>query len=222
MTPSEENNPQLESIVTPPAQPQFIQMTPSGGALSQPIMTQLLPVHVPVSSTQTGQTIYQTVQMPVQITAPAQFVPQLIQNSSGHQQIMMHQVIGAPQFQQHQFTQILTPHGIQQVPVAPASVTPMPQTGAAASFPISCNMIPVPMAANQIVTSVGIVSSKPASSSEVTMTTASNINLDITTSTTLAGSPLVTANKPTAQKLKVTEDNRIKAEETQLQGNIVA
>ena len=104
------------------AQPQVIQ-TASGQQVmqfpAQQQIQQMVPVQIPVS--QNGQTVYQTVQMPVAAqTIQTAMIPQVIQTASGQQQIVMQQVqIAQPQIaQQPQFAQILMPNGqIQQVPV---------------------------------------------------------------------------------------------------------
>ena len=95
------------------AQPQVMQFP------AQQQIQQMVPVQIPVS--QNGQTVYQTVQMPVAAqTIQTAMIPQVIQTASGQQQIVMQQVqIAQPQIaQQPQFAQILMPNGqIQQVPV---------------------------------------------------------------------------------------------------------
>ena len=101
------------------AAPQMIQ-------LPQPQMVQqMMQMQVPVS--QNGQTVLQTVQVPVQTMAtpaPAPTVaqiPQIIQTSSGQQIVMQQVQIAQPQQQIQatpQFAQIITPTGqIQQVQV---------------------------------------------------------------------------------------------------------
>jgi hypothetical protein len=100
------------------ATPQMFQMP------QQQMVQQMMQVQVPVS--QNGQTVLQTVQVPVQMAQPAapQYaqIPQLVQTASGQQQIVMQQVqIAQPQQQIQaapQFAQIITPNGqIQQVQV---------------------------------------------------------------------------------------------------------
>lgn len=75
---------------------------------------QMVSMQVPVS--QNGQTVYQTIQVPVQnMAATTALIPQVVQTSAG-QQIIMQQVI-QPQMQP-QFAQIVTPNGqIQHVQV---------------------------------------------------------------------------------------------------------
>ena len=99
------------------AAPQMIQ-------IPQPQMVQqMMQVQVPVS--QNGQTVLQTVQMPVQtMAAPAAptyaQIPQIVQTSSGQQIVMQQVQIAQPQqaIQTPQFAQIITPTGqIQQVQV---------------------------------------------------------------------------------------------------------
>ena len=99
------------------AAPQMIQ-------IPQPQMVQqMMQVQVPVS--QNGQTVLQTVQMPVQtMAAPAAptyaQIPQIVQTSSGQQIVMQQVQIAQPQqaIQAPQFAQIITPTGqIQQVQV---------------------------------------------------------------------------------------------------------
>ena len=79
---------------------------------------QMVPVQIPVS--QNGQTVYQTVQMPMAVPQPAvqtAMIPQVIQTSSGQQIVMQQVQIAQPQVQQ-QFAQILMPNGqLQQVQV---------------------------------------------------------------------------------------------------------
>ena len=100
-------------MATASAQPQVMQFP------AQQQIQQMVPVQIPVS--QNGQTVYQTVQMPVAAqTIQTAMIPQVIQTASGQQQIVMQQVqIAQPQIaQQPQFAQILMPNGqIQQVPV---------------------------------------------------------------------------------------------------------
>ena len=70
---------------------------------------------------QNGQTVYQTVQMPM--AAPQQqiqtaMIPQVIQTAAGQQIVMQQVQIAQPQMAQPQFAQILMPNGqIQQVQV---------------------------------------------------------------------------------------------------------
>ena len=101
------------------ATPQMIQ-------IPQPQMvTQMMQMQVPVS--QNGQTVLQTVQMPVQtMAAPAAAptytqIPQIVQTSSGQQIVMQQVQIQQPQQAVQaapQFAQIITPTGqIQQVQV---------------------------------------------------------------------------------------------------------
>ena len=101
------------------ATPQMIQ-------IPQPQMVQqMMQMQVPVS--QNGQTVLQTVQMPVQtMAAPAAAptyaqIPQLVQTSSGQQIVMQQVQIAQPQQAVQaapQFAQIITPTGqIQQVQV---------------------------------------------------------------------------------------------------------
>ena len=71
---------------------------------------------------QNGQTVYQTVQMPMAAPAPQQIqtamIPQVIQTAAGQQIVMQQVQIAQPQIAQPQFAQILMPNGqIQQVQV---------------------------------------------------------------------------------------------------------
>ncbi len=116
-----------QQIITLPGGQQIATAAAAPQVLQIPQFQQMVQVQVPVS-TANGQTVYQTMQMPMAAAAPAapqvttQLVPQVVQTSSGQQQIVMQQVaVQQPQpaqFQQPQFAQVLMPGGqIQQVQV---------------------------------------------------------------------------------------------------------
>ena len=93
------------------AQPQVMQFP------AQQAIQQMVPVQIPVS--QNGQTVYQTVQMPIAAQAiQTAMIPQVVQTSAGQQIVMQQVQIAQPQIAQPQFASILMPNGqIQQVPV---------------------------------------------------------------------------------------------------------
>ena len=92
---------------------------------------------------QNGQTVYQTVQMPVAAPAPAAIqtamIPQVVQTSAGQQIVMQQVQIAQPQIAQPQFAQILMPNGqVQQVQV----VQPQQMFSSIAGFPTMQQAIP--------------------------------------------------------------------------------
>ncbi|XP_030376480.1 transcription factor Sp2 [Scaptodrosophila lebanonensis] len=127
-----ENGQTLQNIQLRPS-PQLVQFPQPAPAPAPPTMQQTVAVQIPVQ-TAGGQTIYQTVHVPVQAATPnlmqaAQSMPlhtQLAQ-TSGQMQIIH------PQFTQ--IAQIVTPNGqIQQVQLAPLNALPYPQLPANANI----------------------------------------------------------------------------------------
>ena len=140
-----------QALLRPPA-PTMVQM--AAPVPAQPCVQQMMAVQVPVTGP-TGQVTLQTVQMPVQMAAPApapvQVVPQLVQTATG-QQIVYAQVAQPPQptvvntAPQPQVCNILGPNGqIQQVQIVNAN--PAPVAASFASFPTMSSAVAMPMVA---------------------------------------------------------------------------
>ena len=163
--------PSLPTVpVTPAPAPQLVTLPTGQQALLRPAapapavlqmaapvpvapVQQMMAVQVPVTGP-TGQVTLQTVQMPVQVAAPApapvQVVPQLVQTPAGQQlvyaQVAQPQptVVAAPQTQ---VCNILGPNGqIQQVQVVNANPV-APVAASFASFPTMSSAVAMPMMA---------------------------------------------------------------------------
>ena len=158
--------PQQQQFVTINGNQQMVRVQPQ--VMQIPQAQQMVPVQIPVS--QNGQTVYQTVQMPMAVQQPAMqtaMIPQVIQTDKGQQIVMQQVQIAQPQVQQ-QFAQILMPNGqLQQVQV----VQPQQMFGTIGGLP---QQIPIqtagaasiaPAATTTTATLVSPVSSTSSSSS---------------------------------------------------------
>jgi transcription factor Sp4 len=152
-----------------------------------PQYQQMVSVQVPVS--QNGQTVYQTMQMPVQNMAAqqqTQLVPQLVQTSTG-QQIVMTQVMQQPQFAQPQFAQIMMPGGqIQQVQLMGMQGQGQVMAGAGGGFQVigSAGGGGFPIQIQQ--------ASQMAATSPITTTAAMPTSLSFSTGTSTTASNAIT------------------------------
>ncbi|KAK2723207.1 hypothetical protein QYM36_001772 [Artemia franciscana] len=86
-------------------------------------MQQTIPVQIPVS-TATGQTVYQTVNLPVQVISPSS-LHQVIQTPNGQFQVIQPQVQSVPS---PQLAQFVTPNGVQTFQIATVASIPAPAT----------------------------------------------------------------------------------------------
>ncbi len=186
-------------------QPQVMQFPSAATAASA---QQMVPVQIPVS--QNGQTVYQTVQMPM-ATAPAiqtAIVPQVVQTSAGQQIVMQQVQIVQPQIAQPQFAQILMPNGqLQQVQV----VQPQQMfTSIGAGFP-QMQQIPIQAAVASSNTNTGVQTT--------TVLTSPIVSSSSITSQANLSSPTTTATKiePNAAIVKTEVDTDLKVQQPQQQ-----
>ena len=168
--------------------PQVVQLAAPAPAPVQ----QYMAVQIPVSGAN-GQTTMQTVQVPVQMAAPAQpqiqMVPQLIQTSAGPQ--LVYTQVAQPQVVQPQLCNILGPNGqVQQVQI----VNSAPTIPAINGFPA---MSSIPMPVMQV--------STPAPSTCTTATTfaTSTVPSVVTGAPTLAPTVPDYTNTATPQQIQL-------------------
>ena len=189
------------------ATPQMIQ-------IPQPQMVQqMMQVQVPVS--QNGQTVLQTVQVPVQtMAAPAAAptyaqIPQIVQTSSGQQIVMQQVQIAQPQQAIQaapQFAQIITPTGqIQQVQVlgGTSNVAPAGQVIGSIQGIGGIQAMSIPQQLATVQAAGQNIQTQPTSSNVSNLSSTSS---SVSSSTTPAGSTSNSLSTPKSEPQEQTSD----------------
>lgn len=180
-----------------------VQMQPQVMQFPQSTQQTMVPVQIPVS--QNGQTVYQTVQMPM--AAPAiqtAIVPQMIQTSAGQQIVMQQVQIAQPQIAQPQFAQILMPNGqLQQVQVIQQ---PQQMFTSIAGFPAAAAAIQqhqqIPVQATAVISSSTTTASASTILSSPISSTSSTTSITSPTTTTKMEPVIVKTESLTAEDQK--------------------
>lgn len=176
---------QQVAVRTAGQQPQQVMQFPQAQTFQQTV-----PVQIPVS--QNGQTVYQTVQMPMAAAAPAiqtAMIPQVIQTSAGQQIVMQQVQVAQPQFQAApQYAQILMPNGqLQNVQI----VQPQQMFGLG-GFPTAIQQQPVAVSAGTA--AAGAVQTQANSTSTTTTTFATTTSASVSSGMGGMASPVSTTS----------------------------